>query len=109
MADSPRYRFDFGVPESYFISEEHAGVEATVTPPPRNPILDKLRAALAKDYRWERSMLAPWRPFGEDQHLIVWIDLKRPGSEDEIRDAVSRIVGGFLPGVSLLEMVKNPP
>jgi hypothetical protein len=81
VADTPRYRFDFGVPETYFIAEQHAGVEPPVTPPPRNPILDQLRAALADDARWTRSMLAPWRPFGEEQHLIVWIDLKRPASE----------------------------
>lgn len=107
MAEPPRYRFDFGVPERYFIAEEHAGIE-TATPPPRNPLLDRVRAALAADPRWERSMLAPWRPFGDKQHLIVWIDLTRPESEDIIQDAISGIVDQFLPGVRLLEMVKNP-
>jgi hypothetical protein len=53
-------------------------------------------------------MLAPWRPFGDEQHLIVWIDLTRPESEDIIQDAISGIVDQFLPGVRLLEMVKNP-
>jgi hypothetical protein len=107
VAEPPRYRFDFGVLEGYFIAEEHAGIDA-VTPPPRNPILDRLRAALAADPRWERSMLAPWRPFGDEQHLIIWIDLTQPESEDIIQDAISGIVDQFLPGVRLLEMVKNP-
>jgi hypothetical protein len=54
-------------------------------------------------------MLAPWRPFGQPQHLIVWIDLTKPRSEESIRDAVARLVENFLPGVDLLEMVRNPP
>jgi hypothetical protein len=96
------------VPEIHDIAEEHAGVEAPVTPPPRNATLDRLRAALAEDPRWTRSMLAPWRPFGQHQHLIVWIDLTQPESEEVIRDAVTGIVNDYLPGVALAEMVKNP-
>lgn len=53
-------------------------------------------------------MLAPWGPFGQEQHLIVWVDLTQPRSEIVIRDGVSRIVGDLLPGARLLEMVKNP-
>ena len=53
-------------------------------------------------------MLAPWRPFGERQHLVVWIDLTRPESEIVIRDAVSAVVDAVLPGAELVEMVKNP-
>lgn len=71
MAEPLRYRLDFLVPEMHDITEEHAGVAAPVTPPPRNATLDRLRAALAEDPRWQRSMLAPWRPFGQSQHLIV--------------------------------------
>nr|MBA2599306.1 hypothetical protein [Actinomycetota bacterium] len=74
MADNLRYRLDFVVPERHDIAEEHDS-------PVHNETLDGLRAALATDPRWERSMLAPWRPFGDVQHLIVWIDLGRPGSE----------------------------
>jgi hypothetical protein len=108
VADTPRYRLDFLVPEIHDISEDHAGIEASLTPPPRNPTLDRLRAALAEDPRWERSMLAPWRPFGQYQHLIVWIDLTQPESEEAIRDAVTGIVNDFLPGVRLAEMIKEP-
>jgi hypothetical protein len=75
VADIPRYRFDFLVPEIHVISKDYPGIEEPVTPPPRNPTLDRLRAALAEDPRWERSMLAPWRPFGQCQHLIVWLDI----------------------------------
>jgi hypothetical protein len=106
--DTPRYRLDFVVPENHDIAEEHFGVALRVTPPPRNETLDRLRASLAEDPRWERSMLAPWRPFGQQQHLIVWIDFADPESETVVRDAVSGIVNAFLPGVSLVEMVKNP-
>ena len=53
-------------------------------------------------------MLAPWRPFGQHQHLIVWIDLTQPESERVIRDAVTGIVNDHLPGVTLAEMVENP-
>lgn len=48
---------DFLVPESHDIAEEHAGVEAPVTPPPRNATLDRLRAALAEDPRWTRPCI----------------------------------------------------
>jgi hypothetical protein len=108
VVETPRYRLDFVVPENHDIAEEHFGLEVPVTPPPRNETLDRLRAALADDPRWERSMLAPWRPFGQQQHLIVWIDLTQPESEIVVRDAVSGIVNDFLPGVTLAEMVKNP-
>jgi len=108
VTETPRYRLDFLVPEIHDIGEEHTGMEAPVAPPPRNPTLDRLRAALAQDPRWERSMLAPWRPFGQYQHLIVWINLTGPQSEDVIRDAVTAIVNNFLPGVRLAEMVQNP-
>jgi hypothetical protein len=104
----PRYRLDFLVLEIHDIAEEHAGAQAPVTPPPRNATLDRLRAALAEDPRWTRSMLAPWRPFGQYQHLIVWIDLTQPESETVIRDAVTGIVNEYLPGVTLAEMVENP-
>lgn len=53
-------------------------------------------------------MLAPWRPFGQYQHLIVWIDLARPESKEVIRDAVTRIVDDYVPGVRLVEMVDSP-
>ena len=53
-------------------------------------------------------MLAPWRPFGQQQHVIVWIDPARPESEGVIRDGVRGIVNVYLPGVTLAEMVKNP-
>lgn len=108
MAEPPRYRLDFLVPEIHDVDEEHAGVDAPVTPPPRNATLDRLRAALVEDRRWTRSMLAPWRPFGQHQHLIVWIDLTQPESEGVIRDAVTGIVNDHLPGVTLAEMVENP-
>jgi hypothetical protein len=67
VAELPRYRLDFLVPEIHDIAEEHAGVEAPFMLLPRNPTLDRLRAALAEDPRWTRSMLAPWRPFGQYQ------------------------------------------
>lgn len=108
MAEPLRYRLDFLVPEMHDIAEEHAGVAAPVTPPPRNATLDRLRAALAEDPRWQRSMLAPWRPFGQSQHLIVWIDLTQPGLEEVIQGAVTGIVNNYLPGVTLVEIVKNP-
>jgi hypothetical protein len=108
VAELPRYRLDFLVPEIHDIAEEYGGVQAPLTPPPRHPTLDRLRAALAEEPRWTRSMLAPWRPFGQYQHLLVWIDLTGPESEDVIRDAVTSIVNNFLPGVRLAEMVKNP-
>jgi hypothetical protein len=109
MAETPRYRLDFLIPEIHDIAEEHAGLQPPTAPPPRNPTLDRLRAALVEDSRWTRSMLAPWRPFGQSQHVIVWIDLTKASSEESIRDAVARLVDHFLPGVELLEMVKNPP
>lgn len=62
---------------------------------------------LAEDPRWERSMLAPWRPFGQDQHLIVLLDITRPESEDVIGDAITGIVNDF-PGVRLAEMTTEP-
>jgi hypothetical protein len=107
VAELPLYRLDFLVPEIHDIAEEHTGINAPIAPP-RNPTLDRLRASLAEDPRWARSMLAPWRPFGQYQHLIVWIDLTGPESEDVIREAVHGIVNNFLPGVRLAEMVKNP-
>jgi hypothetical protein len=88
-----RYRFDFLVPEIHEISEDHAGIEEPVTPPPRNPTLDRLRAALAEDPHWERSMLAPWRPFGQYQHLIVWLDITRPESEGNSELPSNRVRG----------------
>jgi hypothetical protein len=42
------------------------------------------------------------------QHLIVWIDLTQPESEEVIRDAVTGIVNDHLPGVALAAMVENP-
>jgi hypothetical protein len=53
-------------------------------------------------------MLAPWRPFGEGQHLIVWIDVPEPGLETALGAVVSGIVNDFLPGSTLTEMVQNP-
>jgi hypothetical protein len=96
------------LPESHDIAEEHSGLEVPVVPPPRNKTLDRLRAALAEDPRWERSMLAPWRPYGQQQHLIVWLDLTRTESEAVIRNAVTAIVSDVLPGVTFAEMVKDP-
>ena len=101
MAAILRYRLDFVVPERHDIAEAHDS-------PVRNETLDRVRAALALDPRWERSMLAPWRPFGEGQHLIVWIDVPEPGLETAIGAVVSGIVNDFLPGSTLIEMVKNP-
>ena len=49
---------------------------------------------------------------GEHRHrpsLGGSADLTRPESEEVIRDAVTRIVDNFLPGVRLAEMIKNPP
>ena len=106
VVEPPRYRLDFLVPRIHDITEEHAGVGGRV--PPRNPSLDRLRAALSEDPRWVRSMLAPWRPFGQYQHLIVWIDLARPESKEVIRDAVTGIVDDYVPGVRLVEMVDSP-
>jgi len=101
VADTLRYRLDFVVPERHEIAEAHDS-------PARNETLDRVRAALAGDARWERSMLAPWRPVGAAQHLIVWIDLPQAGSETAIGTVVSRIVNDFLPGSTLTEMVPNP-
>ena len=108
MAETPRYRLDFVVPERHDIAEDYGSPTPSASQPARNETLDRLRAALATDPRWERSMLAPWRPVRERQHLIVWIDLTRPGSEVVIRDAVAAIVEAVLPGAELMEMVKNP-
>lgn len=107
MAETHRYRLDFVVPENHDIAEEHFGVEEPVTPPPRNETLDRLRAALAEHPRWERSMLAPWRPFAQQQHVIIWIDLDGPDSEIFVRDAVSELVDDVLPSSRLVEMVKE--
>ena len=58
MADIPlRYRLDFVVSQRYDITEAHES-------PVRNETLDRLRAALALDPRWMRSMLAPYAPPG---------------------------------------------
>ena len=108
MAEPLRYRLDFLVPEVHDIAEEHAGVKGPVSPPPRNATLDRLRAALSEDPRWARSMLAPWRPFGQSQHLIVWIDLTQPASEEVIQAEITGIVNNYLPGATLAEIVKNP-
>lgn len=75
----------------------------------RKPILDRLRAELAKDDRWERSMLAPWRPFGEEQHLIIWLDLAERRDKVILGDQVAVIVGGILPGVTLGRVELQPP
>ena len=53
-------------------------------------------------------MLAPWRPFGQGQHLIIWMDLPEAGSATAIATVVSGIVNDFLPGSTLIEMVQNP-
>jgi hypothetical protein len=108
VAETPRYRLDFVVPERHDIAEDYGSPTLPASQPSRNETLDRLRAVLATDPRWERSMLAPWRPVSERQHLVVWIDLTRPESEMAIRDAVSAIVEFILPGVELVEMVKNP-
>jgi hypothetical protein len=101
VADTLRYRLDFVVPERHEIVEAHDS-------PARNETLDRVRAALAEDPRWERSMLAPWRPVGAVHHLIIWIDLPHEGLETAIAAAVSGIVNDFLPGSTLTEMVPNP-
>jgi hypothetical protein len=98
---TPRYRVDFTVPEIHDISEAYEGG--------RNPTLDRLRAALAKDHRWERSMLAPWRPFGEEQHLIIWLDLAQRADKVILGEQVAKIVGGVLPGVRLDRVELQPP
>jgi hypothetical protein len=101
VAETLRYRLDFVVPERHDISEAY---DSQV----RNETLDRVRAALALDPRWVRSMLAPWRPFGGVQHLIVWIDLPEPAVEPGIGEAISGMMNHLLPGSTLIEMVKNP-
>jgi hypothetical protein len=101
VADTLRYRLDFVVPERHDIAEAHDSLV-------RNETLDRVRAALARDPRWTRSMLAPWRPVGQEQHLIVWLDLPEEGLETAIATVVSGIVNDFLPGARLAEMVRNP-
>jgi hypothetical protein len=96
-----RYRFDFVVPDTHDINEPDEASQ-------NNPTLDQVRAALAENARWERSMLAPWRPYGQQQHLIIWIDLTKQESEMVIQDAVTDIVRSILPSSDLVEMVKNP-
>jgi hypothetical protein len=102
VGDIPlRYRLDFVVPQRYDITEAHDS-------PVRNETLDRLRAALALDTRWPRSMLAPYTPAGGVQHLVVWVDLPEPRAEAAIGAVVSGIVNDFLPGSTLAEVVKNP-
>lgn len=101
VANIPRYRLDFVVPDEHYIDEPGDAGE-------NNPTLDRLRAALAEDPRWERSMLAPWVPHGKQQHVIVWIETDASGSEMAIRDAVTEMVRGVLPWSELVEIVKNP-
>ena len=38
----------------------------------------------------------------------MWVDVTQPVQEIVIRDGISRVVADLLPGVRLLEMVKNP-
>jgi hypothetical protein len=83
MGDSPRYRLDLGVPP------EHDVHEADDTA--RDPTLDHIRANLADDPRWA-FVLAPWRPYGEEQHLIVWLDLAEAREPSEIGNAVHDVV-----------------
>lgn len=98
MPATNRYRLDFVVPDQHDVAEPDS-----VT---RNPTLDLIRTILAADDRWERSMLAPFRPYGEGQHLIVWVDTERPGKA-VIGVAVSEIVREVLPGVTLTEIVQT--
>jgi hypothetical protein len=107
MSGSPRYRLDFIVPESYDISEDPAEGEFFTSRPSRNPTLEHLRAAMSADSRWQRSMLAPWKPIAE-QHLIVWVDLDEETPESVISDSVYDVVSEVLPGVTLVAIVQTP-
>jgi hypothetical protein len=109
MNESPRYRLDFIVPESYDISEDPPEGEFFSGTPTSNPTLGRLRAAMSTDSRWERSMLAPWKPRGvAGQHLIVWVDLDEEISETVIGDGVYDVVSDAIPGVTLVEVVQTP-
>lgn len=101
MADSTRYRLDFNVPPSLDVEERDPHV--------LNPTLNHLRASLAEDGRWERSMLIPWKPYGQQQHLIVWVDAREAIEQVVLGNAVHEIVNDLLPGVTLIEVVPVPP
>ena len=77
------------------VPERHDIAEARDSPV-RNETLDRVRAALAHGPRWTRSMLAPWRPLSQEQHLIVRIDVPGPGLDTAIGAVVSEIVNDFL-------------
>ena len=96
MATIPRYRLDFAVPDRHDIAEPDDTA--------RNPKLDHIRAVLADDGRWERSMMAPFRPYGQQQRLIVWVDTHDP-NRTAIGKAVFEIVDRVLPGVTLTDVV----
>jgi hypothetical protein len=107
MSGAPRYRLDFIVPESYDISEDPVQHDLVTGAPARNPTLERLRAAMSSDHRWQRSILAPWKP-GTQQHLIVWVDLDQETAEAVIGDGVYDVVSEVLPGVMLLGIVQTP-
>lgn len=71
------------MPEIHDIGEEHTGMGWRL---PHS--LGPWTVCGPLSRRTSRSMLAPWRPFGQYQHLIVWIDLTGPESEDVIRYAL---------------------
>ena len=49
-------------------------------------------------------MLAPFRPYGQQQRLIVWVDTD-DSSRAAIGKAVFEIVDRILPGVTLTDVV----
>jgi hypothetical protein len=52
-------------------------------------------------------MLAPWRPFGDEQHLIIW--LAERVDQRILGDQMAKIVGGILPRVRLVRVELQPP
>jgi hypothetical protein len=76
----------------------------------RNPTLNVVRDALDDSAAWERSMVAPWKPPGDDQqHLIVWVDLTDTANKATIGELGAAIVGNALPGVTLANVEQQPP
>ena len=101
----PTYRMDFLVRDDLDVTEEPATGEPLFNDNPiPNPTLERLRAALNRDSRWEFSRVTPLRPWGDPhrQHLIVWMDITRTDAEALLRDDVPGIVTDALPGTSLI-------
>ena len=89
-----RYQLDFAVPERHDIAEPQDA--------PRNPTLQRLRAALSENPRWVSAMVAPFqRGPASEQHLIVCVDTEE-ATKSVVSDAVSEVVDTILPGVGLL-------